>query len=84
MLENGEIVAVDQDAVDMAEAYASKRNLYKSTTTMSRILKAIVEGKIQNKAETEEYKKKLQASIIEKIKECKTISEYFEKYQSMN
>ena len=81
--ENGEIKEVSQDMLDMAEAYASAHGLYKSAGTMSRIVKAVMDGRIQNQAETQEYKQKLQESLLRKMKECESLSEYFEKNLSL-
>ena len=83
MLPNGQFIQPTQEMLDMAEAYASKHKLFKSAGTMSRVIKAVAEGKIQNQAETEDYKKMLQEMAIKKMKECKTIEEYFAKYRSL-
>ena len=83
IMPDGSIVPCNQEIVDMAYAFAYSHKLFKSSTTMSRILKAIAEGKIQNQAETQEYKQNLQNSILNKIKECKTLEEYFEKFNTL-
>ena len=67
----------------MAEAFAAEHNLFRSAGTMSRTIKSVIEGKIQNQAETEAYKQRLQEEILKKMKECKTLEEYFEKYRTM-
>lgn len=79
----GEITEVSQEMLDMAEAYATANGLYKSAGTMSRIVKAVLDGRIQNQAEAQEYKQKLQGSILQKMQESKDLSEYFEKYRSL-
>ncbi len=82
IMPDGSYATPTPEMIDMADAYASSHNLFKSSGTMSRILKSVLEGKIQNQAETEEYKQRLQASTLKKMKECKTLQEYFEKYRS--
>ena len=84
IMPDGSIAAPTLEMIDMADAYASTHNLFKSSGTMSRILKSVLEGKIQNQAETEEYKQNLQAKVLKSMKECKTLAEYFEKYNSLN
>ena len=83
IMSDGSIATPTPEMIDMADAYASSHNLFKSAGTMSRILKSVLEGKIQNQAETKIYKQKLQERIIKNMQECKTLSEYFEKYNSL-
>lgn len=84
IMPNGYVIQPTSEMIDMADAYASTHNLFKSGGTMSRILKSIIEGKIQNQAETEEYKQKLQALALKKMKECKDLTEYFAKYNELS
>ncbi|MBQ4541801.1 MAG: hypothetical protein IJA23_02995 [Clostridia bacterium] len=84
IMPDGSLLQTTEAMADMAEAYASKHKLFKSASTMSRIVRAIAEGKIQNQAETEEYKQHLQKRVLKTMKECKTLAEYFEKYRELN
>lgn len=83
IMPDGQIISSTKEMADMAEAYASMHNLFKSSGTMSRIVRAIAEGKIQNHSETEKYKQRLQTNILKKMKECNSLQEYFEKYRTL-
>ncbi len=83
IMPDGSMKAPSQEIIDMATAYASNHNLFKSAGTMSRIIKSILEGKIEYQAKTEAYREQLQTAVIKKAKECNTLAEYFEKYREL-
>ena len=76
---DGSQIKVEPQMVDMAECFVSTNRLFKSIGVMNRVIKAVAEGKIQNQHETESYKAELRRQILENMKECKSIEEYFAK-----
>lgn len=73
---NGEEVKITSEMVDMAVHYARVNKLYSSNYTIEKILKAIVDGEIDNSKETQDAKQKLQAGILKDLKECENIEDY--------
>lgn len=74
---DGSQIKVEPQMVDMAECFVATNRLFKSIGVMNRVIKAVAEGKIQNQQETESYKAELRRQILENVKECKSIEEYF-------
>ena len=52
--------------VDMAMCYAHEHNLFRTSMVMNKIIRAVADGRIQNQAETEEYKNQLKDKILER------------------
>lgn len=77
IVDGGKQVQTNSNMVDMAETYAKSHGLFKSHGTMTMIMKAVAEGKIQNQKETGEYKELLKREICKKMEECKTLENYF-------
>lgn len=80
---NNQTVKINKDMLDMAYCFASKNKLFICENTMSKIMKAIALGEIQNKTETEEYKQELQQRISKKISKCNSLEEYLNQYNEM-
>lgn len=79
MLSDGRGVAVDSSMVDNAECFVHDHKLFKSAGVMTRVVKSVAEGKIQNAQETAEYHAKLQRKILKNIQEVRTLEQYFSK-----
>ena len=82
ILSDGSQTTVNDEVIDMAECFASKHGLFKSSGTMNKLIRAALEGKLNNKQQTEEYKESLKQQIKRHLKECKTLEEYFLTYQN--
>ncbi len=87
---NVQIIAADgtyknvtQEVVDMATTYANKHKLYRSSGTVSRIIKAVVDGSIQNQEETREYLTFIKKREEKKIEECATLDGYMKYYAEL-
>lgn len=80
---DGSFKPVTQEAIDMATTYANKHKLYKSAGTVSRIIKAIVDGSIQNQEETKEYLTFIKKREEAKIEKCATLDGYMEYYAGL-
>ncbi len=74
---DGTTVKVTPEMVDMAECFVHQNGLFRANSTVSRAVKAVAEGKIQNQSETQMYKSQLKKQIVADVKECKTLQEYF-------
>lgn len=71
---------VDTQMIDMAETYAHSHKLFRAPTTMSRIIKAVAVGAIQNQAETDAYKAELEARAAKTAHECTSVEGYLKHY----
>lgn len=80
ILPDGALKTVDTQMVDMSETYAHSHKLFRAPTTMSRIIKAVAEGTIQNQAETEAYKAQLETRAEATARECTTVDGYLKHY----
>ena len=63
--------------VDNAECFVDEHNLFKSASVMTRIVKSVAEGKLQNQQQTIDYKERLKDKILLDIKDIRTLEEYF-------
>ena len=71
---NGNLVTINDDMIDMAMCYAHEHNLFRTSMVMNKIIKAVADGRIQNQAETEEYKNQLKEKIIQKMASVKQLN----------
>ena len=71
---NGNLVTINDDMIDMAMCYAHEHNLFRTSMIMNKIIKAVADGRIQNQAETEEYKNQLKEKIIQKMASVKQLN----------
>ena len=74
---DGRGISVRPYMIDNAECFVDDNDLFKSASVMTRIVKAVAEGKIQNQQQTEEYKDRLKNKILLDMKEVSTLEEYF-------
>ena len=77
MLSDGRGVAVEPSMVDNAECFVHDHKLFKSAGVMTRVVKAVAEGKIQNSQETADYHARLQRRILKNIEEVRSLEQYF-------
>ena len=80
---DGTYKPVTQENIDMATTYARTHKLYKSSGTMSRIIKAVVDGSIENRAETIEYLTFIKKREEKKMEECATLDGYMKYYAEL-
>ena len=83
MLPDGSTVPITSDVIDMADCFATQHNLFKSYSTITRINRSILNGKLDYSAETDAYKNKLKKQIISDLSECRTLEEYFSKQPNL-
>lgn len=74
---DGRGISVKPYMIDNAECFVDENNLFKSASVMTRIVKSVAEGKIQNQQQTEEYKNRLKNQILLDIRDIRTLEEYF-------
>lgn len=55
IMPDGTTKPVDQDTINMATSFANTHKLYKSSSTILQIIKAIADGEIENKEETQQF-----------------------------
>lgn len=75
--ENGEQVEVTREMVDMAYQYAYSKKLHTSDAVMRYLIKAVVNGKIQNVEETKHDRKEMMSQALALVSEITNIDEYF-------
>lgn len=64
---NNSEITITSEMIDMAECFAHENNLFRSALVMNKLIRAVADGRIQNKEETEAYKESLRKKIIEKM-----------------
>ena len=79
---NGEVVKISPEMVDMAVHYAKVNKLYLSHYTIEKILKAIIDGEINNYDEMSAAKQNLKDDVLKTLKECESIEEYLKSIDS--
>jgi len=77
LAENGEQVEVTREMVDMAYKYAYSKKLHTSDAVMRYLIKAVVNGKIQNMEETKQDRKAMMRQAMALVSEITNIDEYF-------
>lgn len=77
LAENGEQVEVTREMVDMAYKYAYSKKLHTSDAVMRYLIRAIVNGKIQNLEETKQDRKEMMSQALALVSEISDIDEYF-------
>lgn len=75
--ENGNIVDVTREMVDMAFEYAYSKGLHTSTNVMNSIINAVAKGKIQNVERTRQSKKAMLMESSQMIDKITSIDDYF-------
>ena len=81
---DGTYKPITQETVDMATTYANTHKLYKSSGTMSRIIKAIIDGSIENREATIEYLTFIKKREEKKLEECATLDGYMKYYAELS
>lgn len=74
---DGRGVSVKESMVDNAECFVDEHDLFRSASVMTRIIKSVAEGKLQNQQQTQEYQERLKNQIMVSIKDVRTLEEYF-------
>ena len=74
---DGRGISVKPYMVDNAECFVDENDLFKSASVMTRIVKSVAEGKLQNQQQTIDYKERLKDKILLDIKDIRTLEEYF-------
>ncbi len=72
-LDDGSLVDISNDIIDMANCYATSHGLFKATSAMNKIIMAIADGRIQNQEETALYKQQLKEQIAERMQNCERL-----------
>ena len=81
---DGTYKPITQETVDMATTYANTHKLYKASGTMSRIIKAVIDGSIENREATIEYLTFIKKREEKKLEECATLDGYMKYYAELS
>lgn len=79
---DGNLVSVNEEVVDMAMHYAKTKKLYPCYYAMERIIKAIINGEIENRSDTIKAMSQMRRQIFNEINACSNIEEYINKIDS--
>jgi len=77
LAESGEQIEVTREMVDMAYKYAYSKKLHTSDAVMRYLIRAVVNGKIQNVEETKQDRKEMMSQALALVREITDIDEYF-------
>lgn len=79
LLLDGSTVPISGDIIDMSKCFATQNQLFQSYSTITKLNRSILNGKLDYSAETEAYKEALKNQIVVDYSQCKTIEEYLTK-----
>lgn len=85
---NGQKITITKDIIDSAVEFALNHNLYVCSNIMYNIIMSVALGSVQKTNEPSKLneikaRKELEANILEKIKQCKTLEEFFKQIDSV-
>lgn len=84
MTDDAKQVEVTEDMVDCAYAFAKTNGLFYSVNTMKSIIRAIANGKIENKIEAKDERQREIEFLYSMLYENMNLQEYFETIEEIN